>query len=304
MADSILVIDDSPDIHALVRVRLGNEHMQILCACDGASGLAAARELKPDLILLDVDMPGRDGFAVCEDLKADPTTCGIPVIFLSGVTTMSERVRGLEIGASDYITKPFDPAELQARVHAALRMRDQVLQLSKMAMVDSLTGLWNRAYLETRLAIELSSSRRSGEPLSCIMADIDCFKAINDYYGHSGGDEVLKAIAELFSQNCRDEDSVCRYGGEEFTILLPNMALNHAGDVAERMRSAVETHEFHCGSLPMKVTCSFGVANLREPIPPSIIERADQALYGAKLSGRNRVEICHEEGHSPALAAL
>jgi diguanylate cyclase (GGDEF)-like protein len=124
------------------------------------------------------------------------------------------------------------------------------------------------------------------------MADVDYFKSINDTYGHSFGDDVLRAIASIFAENCRAEDILCRYGGEEFTILLPNTPLDKAGDLAERLRLAVEARPFCYRNAPVNVTCSFGVANLRDSIPPSIIDLADQALYGAKHSGRNRVEIC------------
>jgi two-component system cell cycle response regulator len=294
MADKILVIDDSPDIHTLVKVRLGTEQVVIQCVSDGAAGLAAAREFRPDLILLDIDMPERDGFAVCADLKADSMTMDIPIIFLSGATTTKDKIRGLELGATDYVTKPFDSAELRARVRAALRTRELVLLLSKRAMIDGLTGLWNRTYLDAHVTIELAAARRSDQALSCIMADVDCFKSINDTYGHSFGDDVLRAIATTFTQNCRVEDIVCRYGGEEFTILLPNTALHRAAELAERLRLAVEARPFFYRDAPVSVTCSFGVANLRESIPPSILDLADQALYSAKHSGRNRVEICRE----------
>jgi two-component system cell cycle response regulator len=294
MADKILVIDDSPDIHTLVKVRLGKEQVVIHCASDGASGLAEAREFRPDLILLDIDMPERDGFAVCADLKADSMTRDIPIIFLSGATSTKDKIRGLELGATDYVTKPFDPAELLARVRASLRTRELVELLSKKAMIDGLTGLWNRTYLDAHVTIELSSARRSDQPLSCIMADVDCFKSINDTYGHSFGDDVLRAIAAIFTQNCRVEDIVCRYGGEEFTILLPNTPLADAAALAERLRLAIEAWPFVYRLDPVSVTCSLGVANLRASIPPSILELADQALYCAKHSGRNRVEICRE----------
>ena len=292
MTNKILVIDDSPDIHTLVKVRLGNEQVDIRCASDGASGLEAAREFRPDLILLDIDMPGRDGFEVCADLKADSMTMGIPVIFLSGATSTKDKVRGLELGASDYITKPFDPAELQARVRASLRTSELVELLSKKAMIDGLTGLWNRTYLDTHLPTLVSSARRSGETLSCIMADIDHFKSINDSYGHSFGDEVIRTVAGIFSKRCRAEDLVCRYGGEEFTILLPDTPLTSTAELADRLRVAIEGQPFIYRKKPVSVTCSFGVGKLGPRVPPSVIELADQALYSAKHSGRNRVEIC------------
>ncbi len=302
MPDTILVIDDSPDIHALVKVRLGKEQVVIRSASDGASGLEAAREIRPDLILLDVDMPERDGFAVCADLKADAATMNIPVIFLTGAATTDDKIRGLELGAADYVTKPFDPAELKARVRASLRTRTLMELLSKKAMIDGLTGLWNRTYLDIHLTIEIASAHRTDQPLSCIMADVDHFKHINDTYGHSFGDELLRTIAALIAANCRTEDIVCRYGGEEFTVLLPRTPLFRAAELAERLRLAIEAQTFTYRDKPIRVTCSFGVANLREASSPSLVELADAALYTAKRSGRNRVEMCQEP--QPAASCL
>jgi two-component system, cell cycle response regulator len=292
MVDTILVIDDSPEIHSLVKARLGKEQVAILSAYDGESGLIAAREHRPDLILLDIDMPGRDGFEICVDLKSDSMTSNIPVIFLSAAASTSEKIRGLEVGATDYVTKPFDAAELLARVRVSLRTRRMVDSLSHKAMIDGLTGLWNRTYLEAHTTIELAAARRSAKPLACIMADVDHFKSVNDTYGHSFGDEVLREVGRVLTHSCRAEDIVCRYGGEEFTVLLPDTSLERAAELAERLRLAIEGRPFVCRDMPVNVTCSFGVANLRERIPPSVIELADAALYQAKRSGRNRVETC------------
>ena len=291
MRDNILVIDDSPDIHTLVKIRLGKEHVVVHSAFDGVTGLALAREIAPDLILLDVDMPGRDGFAVCADLKADLVTMDTPIIFLTGASSTDDKIRGLELGAADYVTKPFDPAELRARVRASLRTSYLVDLLSKKAMIDGLTGLWNRNYLDAHLVIQLAAARRSGNPLSCIMADADHFKAINDTYGHGFGDDVIRMIANVFTQCCRTEDIVCRYGGEEFTLLLPNTTIEGAAELAERLRAAVGKHTLLYRDVPVVVTCSFGVANLRGQLPPSLVELADEALYRAKHSGRNCVAI-------------
>jgi diguanylate cyclase (GGDEF)-like protein len=302
MSDKILIIDDSPEIHTLVKVRLGQEDIVIQSAHDGVSGLAAARDWQPDLILLDVDMPGRDGFVVCADLKADVGTMDVPIIFLTGYTSLEDKIRGLDLGATDYITKPFDAAELRARVRASLRTRRLVGLLSKKAMIDGLTGLWNRTYLDAHLSRAHSAARRSGQPLSCVMADVDRFKMLNDTCGHGFGDDVLRAIAGIFNANCRNEDIVCRYGGEEFTILLPNTAIESAAILAERLRLAIEARTFARNGESVKITCSFGVAELRGPVPPSLIDLADEALYHAKNSGRNRVEIRTESVCAAACA--
>ena len=292
MPDKVLVIDDSAEIHTLVRARLAKEQVVIHCALDAASGLAAAAEICPDLILLDVDMPDRSGFDLCAELKSNPDTMNAPIIFLTGAASTQDKIRGLDLGAADYVTKPFDPAELRARVRASLRTRRLLELLSTTAKIDGLTELWNRAYLDARLNVELASSRRSGRPLSCIMADLDRFKSINDAYGHSFGDDVLRKTAAAFKQNCRAEDIVCRYGGEEFTVLLPDTTIESAAELAERLRMAIEAQQFTHRDATLGITCSFGVAELCGPIPPTIIELADEALYRAKRTGRNRVEVC------------
>ncbi|HTU25308.1 MAG TPA: diguanylate cyclase [Pirellulales bacterium] len=291
MPEKILIIDDSPEIHTLVMVRLGELGVDIRAADSGEAGLALAHQWQPDLILLDIDMPGRDGFAICADLKADSVTKDAPIIFLTAFTSLEDKIRGLDLGATDYITKPFDAAELQARVRASLRTRRLMDLLSKKAMVDGLTGLWNRTYLDAHMSRALSASRRSGMPLSCIMADVDRFKSLNDTCGHGFGDDVLRAIAGIFTRLCRAEDIVCRYGGEEFTLLLPNSSVEAAAILSERLRLAIEQQEFTHHGQVVKITCSFGVAQLSGPVPPSIVELADEALYRAKHAGRNRVEV-------------
>jgi diguanylate cyclase (GGDEF)-like protein len=292
MPDTILVIDDSPEIRKLVQIRLSKEQFTIHAAHDAASGLAMARQFDPDLILLDVDMPDCDGFTACAELKSDPDTMNIPIIFLTGASSTQEKVRGLEMGAIDYVTKPFDSIELQARVRSALRTKYLLELLSKKAMIDGLTGLWNRTYLDAHMSIELSAARRNGTQLSCIMIDIDHFKSLNDTYGHSFGDTVLKGVATILQQGCREQDIVCRYGGEEFTILLPNTELSAAQDLAERLRSAIELQQFYHRNNSVSVTCSFGVSTLRSTVPPSLVELADRALYEAKRTGRNCVIAC------------
>lgn len=305
MSDSkILVIDDSPEIHALVRVRLKNEPVAIVSAFDGNSGIERVRAERPDLILLDVEMPDRDGFSVCAELKEDPATMNIPIIFLTGSASTADKIRGLELGASDYVTKPFDPAELRARVRASLRTRRLMELLAQRALIDGLTGLHNRVYLDAQLSVTLAASRKTGKPLACVMADVDHFKRINDTYGHSFGDEVLRQIAAVLSGFCRPGDVVCRYGGEEFTLLLPNTSARAAVAVAERLRIAVEGTEFRFHDTRVAVTCSFGVANLRKLVPPTLLELADEALYDAKHAGRNQVQLWMETEPVAELVAV
>jgi two-component system, cell cycle response regulator len=290
VTQKILAIDDAPSIHSLLKVRLREEPVELHAAIDGESGIRIAESLQPDLILLDVEMPGMDGFTVCKSLKDNPATQHIPIIFLSSVTTTQEKIRGLDLGACDYIAKPFDPAELRARVRATLRTKYLVELLAKRAMVDALTGLYNRAYLDARIPQEMSLSRRTGHPLSCIMADVDHFKSLNDRFGHPGGDDILRTVSQVLAETIRTEDVLCRYGGEEFAILAPNTNEQQAADLANRCRLALANHPFICRGQTVQVTASFGVAQLTTT-PPDLVELADEALYRAKSEGRNRVAI-------------
>jgi diguanylate cyclase (GGDEF)-like protein len=303
MHQKILLIDDSKAIHPLMSALIGNAHVTIHSAMDAQSGLHMAATLQPDLILLDVDMPGIDGFETCRRLRADPTTAGLPVIFITGRTATEEMVRGLNMGANDYVTKPFNIPELQSRVHAALRTSHKIRLLEEKAMIDPLTRLGNRAMFNERFAAEVALRIRSGDPLSCIALDVDKFKSINDQYGHPFGDEVLKKIAEALMEICRVEDVACRHGGEEFVILTPRTSADHAALLAERMRFAISQIPFSCKGKSITVTCSFGVAEAVGVYDRLMMERADQALYLSKEQGRNRVSIAPLHLTSQAVAA-
>jgi two-component system, cell cycle response regulator len=291
MPQRILVIDDSQPMHALLQARLNTEPVELHFAIDGEKGLATAATLLPDLVLLDIDMPSPDGFEVCRRLKTDPRTTGIPVIFLTGNTSTEQKIKGLELGATDYITKPFDAAELRARIRATLRAKYLMDLLAQKALIDGLTGLWNRVYFESRLASELAFIRNAKKPLSCLMVDLDHFKLINDRHGHFFGDQVLREIAKILTEICRGEDSICRYGGEEFVVLTPNTTATQAAELAERIRHKVQEHRWQLDGVDIQVTCSIGVADLRLIPPPGMVEMADQAMYQAKNAGRNRVMV-------------
>ncbi len=294
-SQTVLIVDDSPTIHSFVKAHLKGEPIQIVSAHDGNEALRVAQSTPPDLVLLDVEMPDPDGFEVCRRLKADSLTSQIPVVFLTGASSTDQKILGLDMGAVDYVTKPFDPAELRARVRASLRTSYLLELLSKKAQIDGLTGLWNRTYLDQRLHAELAASKRSSRPLSCIMADIDHFKKINDQYGHPIGDIVLRDFAHALITCARVEDIICRYGGEEFAILLPGIGATGATTLAERICLAVSAKPFVAGERMIPVTCSLGVADI-DTSDDSLIATADKALYQAKANGRNRVVSTTTEG--------
>jgi diguanylate cyclase (GGDEF)-like protein len=294
MPHTVLAIDDSPDVHRLLDVRLKLEGLILHHALDAEAGLATARELRPDLILLDVDLPTLTGFEVCQRLKVDPATAQIPIIFLTGATEVHTKVQGFDLGAVDYVTKPFEPAELRARVRAALRTKRYHDLLAARSNVDGLTGVWNRSYFNQRMGDEVSAAVRYGRTVSLIMLDVDNFKSLNDSYGHPFGDRVLEDLGELLHTLLRTTDAPCRYGGEEFALILSETNEAGAQISAERLRERLAECPFRPGDKHVKVTASLGIAcsTLFEPKELTVsrmVTVADDALYRAKAEGRNRV---------------
>lgn len=286
----LLAIDDSTMIHRLLKARLKSERLEIHCATSGAAGLETARALLPEVILLDVDMPDVDGYTVLAQLKADPHTHDIPVIFLSGSCATADKIRGIEQGAIDFVTKPFDIGELKARVRSALRIRLLISMLAQRAQIDGLTGLWNRAHFDERLQEEITIGLRHGHSLALILCDLDRFKSVNDTYGHPFGDQVLEEFAKILNQG-RAGDIACRYGGEEFAVILPRADAGEAAAVADRFRESIKTRCW-IEANTLVVTASFGVTDLSlstETTAKSMLECADEALYAAKQNGRDRV---------------
>jgi len=305
MPQTLLIIDDSPDIHQLLKVRLKNLDVSLAHALSGAEGMVKAEEAQPDLILLDVHMPEASGFDVCRDLKANSSTQDIPVIFLTGAADVDQKVLGFELGAVDYIQKPFDSAELNARVRAALRTKRFQDMLAQRAMIDGLTGLWNRTHFEMRLQDEVAAAQRYDRPLSLIMLDVDHFKKLNDNHGHPFGDEVLQAVGEALAETARTSDWAWRYGGEEFAVILRETNLEGALTLAERLRKLIEDLTLRNKGQEVKVTASFGVSCSEQCMNPLdfsrrwLITSADGALYAAKHAGRNRVRFAEQKATAP-----
>ena len=289
----VLVIDDSRLIAHVAKTILTKCGHEVILAQDGLAGLRAARSEEPDMILLDLIMPVMDGYDVCQRLKERDSTKEIPIIMLTSKDEPSDKVKGLEMGASDYVTKPFDEGELIARVNLQLRLKELRRQLQEMAERDGLTGLYNHRYFHEQLSKDFLRARRYHESLSCVLIDIDYFKKFNDTHGHQAGDVLLSTLGRIIEDSIRDSDLAARYGGEEFALILYHTDGPGAYHVAERLRQMVENHEVHDKGKVLHVTISLGVAAFpHEQIRDSgeMVECADQALYKAKKNGRNRVE--------------
>lgn len=293
----ILVVDDSGLVRTLLRRQLEPYGFDVTEAVDGADAMGAVRAQKPDVVLLDVELPDMDGYAVLKAIKSDPETATTTVVFVTSRTDTADVVRALEMGAHDYLRKPFEQAELLARVGAAMRVRALHSELERrnaelevVARVDTLTRLPNRRHGEELLQSLVSASRRHHQPLSVLMVDVDRFKAINDRYGHLVGDGVLVEVATRLQDCLRLEDDVARWGGEEFLVLLPATDARGAATTAERLRCHVSTSPIPLdGGVTVPVTISIGCASGGSEHAEQLLRRADRALYAAKGDGRNRV---------------
>lgn len=289
MQQQILLIDDSQQIHTLVTSLLADEPVAIHSAFDAPFGISLATSLRPDLILLDVEMPGMDGYEACRRLRAEHATSTIPIVFLTARASTEEIVQGLNLGASDYIGKPFKLSELVSRVRAALRTSRLIRLLEEEALVDILTGLGNRAMFDERFAAEVGVRIGTHNPLSCIVLEVDQFTHITENYGRPFGDYVMGEVGAALLGICRPEDVACHLEGEKFAILSPNTAVDDAVAIAERMRLAVASIPFTRRDQSISVTCSFGVAQALDIYDRSLLERADRALFRSTNGGSNRV---------------
>lgn len=293
----VLVIDDSVDVHRLLKARLRHEQLELRAVTSGAEGVNLARTIKPAICLLDLDMPDMDGFQVLRTLKNDAATMDIPVIVLSAMVSAQDKVTAFDLGAVDYITKPFNLTELRVRVRSALRLHRLVQMLAQRAQIDGLTGLWNRAYFDRRWSEEVSKALRHTRPLSLAMLDVDHFKSINDTYGHPAGDAVLQGVARLIQRECRTEDVACRYGGEEFGLIMPDTTPADAQNLCERIRASLSATIW--SQHPERtVTISIGICGHINPgatTPGNWLEHADRALYAAKRAGRNTIVTAGDE---------
>lgn len=313
-AGNILIVDDTPANLRLLSRILAGQGFRVRVATGGDQALSLVQLALPDVILLDVMMPDMNGHEVCRHLKSDARTQAIPVLFLSALSSTADKLQAFNVGGADYITKPFQAPEVLARVRTQLaryraetelrqvneRLQAQLAeiqalqaQLREQAIRDSLTGLFNRRYLEETLERELLRARREACPISLIMLDIDHFKKLNDTHGHKAGDMMLQRLGEMLRTHTRGSDVACRYGGEEFVAVLPGASLEHAHQRAEQWRATFEQLRVPFGLAHLQATLSLGVAvyPLHGATSDEVLRVADTALYMAKTEGRNQVVV-------------
>lgn len=299
-AATVLVADDSATVRVLVRMELEAAGYEVVEAEDGQQALDAARSGQIDAVLLDVEMPVMDGFQTIGALKADPLTADLPVVFLTSRSASEDIVGALRAGAHDYLRKPPDPAELLARVAAAVEvtalrgeLRRRTEELDRMSRTDHLTDLFNRRHLDESLQAMVASSRRHQFPVTVLLVDVDHFKQVNDRYGHEAGDVVLQAVARALAGALRIEDLVGRWGGEEFLVLAPHTDVDGALVLGERLRAQVAAAPVPTTAGEIAVTISIGGATATAPGTGAdvVLRAADEQLYAAKEAGRDRVGV-------------
>jgi diguanylate cyclase (GGDEF)-like protein len=294
----ILVVDDvSKDLHVIETILNRGGYSTIL-ASSAEQALEQLKTIAPDLILLDLLMPEMNGLQFCEKFKADSPNEDIPIIFITVSDEQDHLLTAFQLGAVDYIVKPFRALELLARVrnHLELKqirdeLRKALVKLEKLATTDSLTGIPNRRHLFKIAEQELSRLRRYAYPFSLLILDIDHFKHINDTYGHGVGDEVLKGMVEIVLKSLRKEDCLGRLGGEEFVVFLFHTPIQAATRAAERIRQAIAETPLEIESNRIEITVSIGIATYQpqDQTIETILRRADDALLQAKHQGRNRI---------------
>jgi two-component system chemotaxis response regulator CheY len=310
----ILIVDDDPQSRRLLAVNLAFAGHSVVEAPDGESAWALFQQERQRLIITDWMMPGMDGMQLIQKIRAAQDEGYTYIMMVTGLGTKPQRITGLESGADDYLTKPFDPGELLARVtigERILKLEESLMasrrQMEVLAMHDTLTGLFNRRAIHDRALAELNRVARgtASSPLSVILLDVDRFKTINDTYGHEAGDRTLQLVAELLAQQLRSYDVLGRWGGEEFLMLLPGASAEEAAAAAERIRAALAQTELPVPGATVLLSASLGVATLETeagPLVPGVAEAseawldqlvraADRALYQSKNAGRNRVSV-------------
>jgi two-component system, cell cycle response regulator len=295
----ILIVDDRPASHERVAAVLGKEH-GVEIEADPNEALFRAAEGNYDLLIISLGLQNFDALRLCSQVRSLDRTRNIPILAIAEPDNDARMMRGLEIGVNDYLMRPIDKNELLARARTQVRrrryterLRDNVQMSIEMAITDALTGLFNRRYMESHLGTLIEQAIARGKPLTALVLDIDYFKSINDTHGHDAGDDVLREFALRIKRSIRGIDLACRYGGEEFVVVMPETDMAVAAMVAERLRRRIAADPFAIqqGARTVPVTISIGIAALRgkDDNAAALVKRADQALYRAKRDGRNRV---------------
>ncbi len=296
----VAVVDDDAAIRRLVSLFLRRAGYDVIEVATGEAARSRLGVESWNLAILDRKLPDLDGLDLCREIKADPRFRNRYVIMLTGEADEQDKIEGLDLGADDYITKPFQYKELLARIRAGKRIVDlqsELLEsnrrLELLSITDGLTRLYNHRHFQDEMVRAFDESQRYQRPLSLAIIDIDFFKKVNDTYGHAAGDDVLKTVARLFMDSVRSTDLVARYGGEEFTVMMPETDMGDAIAFAEKIRTLVEQTTIETQAGPVRVTVSIGVSSVpATPIqtPKEMIVAADKALYRAKRGGRNQVQ--------------
>ncbi|HET8541502.1 MAG TPA: diguanylate cyclase [Anaeromyxobacter sp.] len=298
----VLVADDEDDARDALAMILQPEY-DVTAVADGDTAVERVRAEHPDLVLMDLFMPRLDGLEALERIRADPATADIPVIFVSAGADDAVKARTFELGAVDYLQKPFSDRELRARVERTLRLARSQIALREMAQTDPLTGLANLRAFRARLEDELKRARRYRTPFTAVMADMDHLKPINDELGHAAGDQAIAAVAAVIRAELRETDFGARYGGDEFVILLPHTTADEGRVLADRICAKLKQTALDVAGRKVSLGASFGVACLPEDGTDmgadALVAAADTALYRAKRGGRGRVALAPSEHAGP-----
>lgn len=298
---SVLIIEDHPDQRDLLAIVLQREGYKVVTAANGLEALERLEQDEVHIALSDIMMPKMDGFELINKIRSNSALRHIYIILITARIQEGDRVRGLDLGADDYITKPFSFSELLARVRVGSRVVQYQQHLEYQTQIDSLTGLFNRRAFEKKIGEEFERSKRYGHPLSVVILDIDNFKKINDTYGHHGGDAALVRISEILRERSRRSDFPSRFGGEEFVLVLPETDQDSAIQVARKFHEEIRSCSFGTVDKPFVLTVSMGLTSSTKKEYSDwreMVADADCALYQAKNTGKDRIEIClPQENH-------
>jgi len=294
VSSKIFVIEDNQKDLDFLKSALEKEKYTVIHAQDAKTAFSLLEKEQPDLVIVDVVLPDSDGFEVCQKLHAEERFINIPLLFLTHAMNIDNKLLGLQLGASDFLAKDCDERELLLRIRNLLRFKKHFDDVIRLSVVDSLTHVYNRRYFQHRLIDEFERGKRYDREFCCMIIDVDHFKEVNDTLGHPVGDRVLKRVSGILRRNIRAADILCRYGGDEFGLLLPETNFQGAFVTAERVRSIVEKTDLGKPEHTVKLTLSCGISSLVEGGAMSmeeLVTQADVALYQAKRAGRNQISF-------------